>query len=734
MAQPAPRLRAHGRGQPATDAVLTAARERRRTARLADLAPLLVLGLWTLGVLLLLAWHGSDNHYVFRDEANAIVLGRIISTDVSQAITGTVARGPERMTSLFAGAAASLADGPARQVALLHLWAAVCQALVTIPVFLAAREFGLGRWPALVPAALASTGSFAFYGIFTLNTSIGVLTGALLLWGMVRALRRPGLATDLLIAVALALLVLSRLGWAPLVAALAPAVLAAIWLERPADERVGTWFARLPGRLLRRHPLLAPAAAVLIVVALVSGPSSLLGGEMYGGVRLQPPLDLPVLWDNTRVLGAHLAIGLALVPLVLALPLLVRGLVRPTDAMEGGFAWLVLGLLVVFSYAYYFSMNEDRYFAILVAPLALAAALAVFRRPPPLWAIGVSGVVVVALVASSYEWPVRDPYDYFIAPTSRFFGDVVVGKIVQRLPGSAELWAVLVTAVAVGAALLVVAVARRPRALGRAGLAGAGVVLAGVLAFQVAAMDHPARKFTQLVGMEQVTDAQLELLDRGGGGDAVQPLAVDGLVDPDLAAQLQILEGYNRTLQLTPFSVGRASKVPGLSLQGTLDWRTGRVRGQPPTPVLLQVAGTAPIGFEGRLLPIEPAFPWAQLVRPELPLQATWFMRGTEQDRYPAAGRAVVVRVWPTGRANRCLTGEALAHPFADGPARFRLSGGGRTRTGVLKPTVPRPIALPVSATRPTTFELTGQARRASDGVVRGPTLSSLAVVRCPRR
>ena len=730
-----PRLRAHERELRATSTLLTSAdAPRSRRARLAEQAPLVVLGLWTLLVAALLARLAVDNHYVFRDEANAIVLGRDIANDLSVALTGSLARGPERMTGLFAGVAASVSDSPSRQVELLHLWAALCQALVTVPVWLAARELRLSRWQALVPATIATAGSFAFFGVFTLNTAIGSLTAALLLWAMLRSLRRPGLVADLLVLATLALLALSRIGWAPLVVALAPAVLAAAWFGRPEGERLLIWLRRLPRRLLERHPLLAPAALVLLVVALVAGPSSLLGGEMYGGVRLQPQLDLSVLWDNTRTLGAHLAIGMAIVPFVLALPLLARGLVRPADGLEGGFAWLVLGLLVVFSYAYYFSMNEDRYFAVLVAPLALAGALAVFRRPPPLWSVAVSGVLVAALVATSYSWPVADAYSYFIAPTSRFFGDVVLGKLTQRLPGSAEQWAAIVVVVATAGALLVVAVAHSPQRLGRAGIAGAGIVLAGVLAFQLAAMDHPGRKFTQYVGMKAVTDEQLELVDRVGGGTAVRPLGVDGSVDPDLAAQLQMFEAYNSSLSLNPYRIGRGPDRIATPLDATVDWRTGRVDGAEPAALLLQVAGAASIGFEGEQLPPREPFPWAQLVRPSSPLRVSWVVRGTQPDRYPAGGTSVMVRVFPNGRGGRCLTGLVLAHPFVTGRVRYRLTGARRPLQGKLQAGAPRSIALPVSATRPTTFTLSGQARQTTGGLTHGPTLSDLAVGRCPRR
>jgi len=702
--------------------------------RLIALAPFLVLGAWTVLVTAVLARLAIDNHYVFRDEANAIVLGRGIANDVSLAITGSLARGPERMTSLFAGAAVWLVNDPTRQIELLHLWAALCEGLVAIPVWLAARELGLGRWQALVPATIASAGSFAFYGIFTLNGAIGSLAAALLLWAMARVITRPGVVSDVLVCVTVGLLALSRIGWAPLVVALAPAVLAAVWLERPPGETARTWVGRLPRRLLRRHPLLVPLAGLVLLAVLVRGPSSLLGGKLYGGSRLNPQLELSVLWDNTRILAAHLAIGTAIVPFVLALPLLARDLVRPAQPREGAFAWLVLALVVIFSYAYYYSMNEDRYFAVLVPPLVLAGALAVFWRPPPLWSVVVSGALVVALVATSYTWPVHDVFAYFTAPTSRFFEDVVVGKLTQRLPGSEAFCAALVTAAGALAAVLAVAIARRSVRPGRLGLAVGGVLLAGVLVFQLAAMDHPARKFTQLAGMTELRPAQLELLDRAGGGAIVRPLAVDGVVDPDLDAQLQLFQAYDESLSMLPFSIQREAQEPAVPTDTRLDWRSGRIRTSDPPRLILQMAGAEQVGIVGRKLVLPEPFPWAQLVRPQAPLRAAWILRGTEADRYPEAGTPVVLQVFPTGRPRMCVAGAAIAHPFADAPVRFRLAGGGLSRRGTLQPGVMQPFSIPVSAARPTRIVLSGQGRRLSNGTSRGPTVVTVSVLPCRGR
>lgn len=710
----------------------TGAPSRARERALA-LAPFAVLGLWTLLVTALVARIGFHNHYVFRDEVNAILLGREITQDLSFAIHGSVARGPERMTSLFAALAAWASDSPTRQVELLHLMTALCQGLVTVPTWLAARELRLSRWQALVPAALASTGSFAFYGIFTLNTSVGLLTATLLLWAMTRALRRPGVVSDLLVAVSLGLLVLARIGWAPLVVALVPAVLATCWLERPAGERVGGWLRRLPLRLLRRHPLLAPAALALLLVALAAGPDALLGGEQYGGIRLGVHLVGSVVWDNTRLLLAHLAIALAFVPLALALPFVARALVRPADPLEGGWAWLVLGLLIAFSYAYYASLNEDRYLAVLAPPLALCAALAIFRRPLPLWAVGAGGAIVALLVGTSSA-VVTDPvYGYFIAPTWHFLDEAVVRRLASVGPDDPKLLAGAVAAAAAVAAVVAAAAVQRPRPLTRGWLAAALLVLAGVLAFQLASMDHPARKLTERVGMTTLGARELEFVDRAAGDGLVQPLAVDGGTDPDLAAQMQILQAYNQRIA-GPYFVARVAD-PAIPTDALVDRRTGAVAvSKPPPRLLLQVAGAAPIGFAGTVLPPDPNFPWAQLVRLDEPLRATWAMRGAQPDRYPLGGTPIELRVFAPRARGRCVTGQVFAHPTLRRAVSYRLAGGGSVLRGRVAPTKPVSFARPLTPRAATTFTLSGGAGTGADGVSRGPTLYGVAVGPCPGR
>jgi hypothetical protein len=698
--------------------------------------PMFALAGVVLGMAVLLGRVAITNHNVFLDESDAILFGRAIAEDPSLAFSSqAVAKGPERLTSIVTALIATVTDSPSRQVWLLHAVLALCQALVAVPAWLAGRQLGLGRWAAVVAASIAASGSFAFYGIFTLNQSLGLLCATAMLWAMVRALRQPGLRSDLAVLTTLAATALARFGWAPLVVALVPGALAAAWFGRSDGERLGPWVRALPRRLMRRHPLLLPALVLGIVVAIASGPSSLLGGELYGGGRLEVDLELPTLWDNSRLLFSHLAIGLGLVPFILAVPALLRDLAKPADATSGGFAWLVLGLLAVFSYAYYASMNEDRYLAVLAPPFALAGVLAVCRRPPPVWAVLVSGLLSARLVVTSYAFPESGPFDFFVAPTSMFFQRVVVGQVSTHLPVSAADVPTLALLVAVGAALVVAVVARMPGPRRPLASVAAAVVLAGVLAFQVAAADHPARKFVDGAGTPDAPMDAPSFIDRAARGARAEPLAVDNVIHPDLGGQLRFLQVYNRTVD-AGMAVMRRPLPPGTpppqTTTVTVDWRTGRadVVGTVPT-ILLQRPAFNPVGFVGTLVPGSPYYPFVQLVRLRDPLNTLWIARGDSVEGHPQRGDPLRVRVFPPSGRPSCVRGGIAHHPLADRRGSYRLSGATRTVRGPAQPGVPDRFIARVRGGRPTTLVLRGSGARLPDGAWLGPTFVELGVGPC---
>jgi hypothetical protein len=687
-----------------------------------------------VGVTVLVGRIAVTNHHVFTDEANAIFFGRGIANDLSVAWRGDSARGVERLTSLMTALIAATTDSASRQLWLLHAVMAPLQALVAVPTWLAGRHLGLSRWAAVAAAAVAAGGSFAFYGIFTLNQSVGLLCVTAMLWAMVRALRRPGLGSDLIVLAALAATALARIGWAPLVVALAPAVLAAIWFERPGGERLGGWFRAVPARLARRHPVLVPVFALGVLAAIAWGPSELLGGAQYGGVRLEPDLELATLWDNSRFLFSHLAIGLALVPFILAVPALIRDLARPADAVSGAYAWLVLGMVVIFSYAYYASMNEDRYLAVLGPPFALAAALAVFGRPPPVWAVVVSGLLSTRLVATSYRWPEEGPFGFFVAPTSRFV-ERGVDRLAAELPFSASVVATVAVLAAGAAALVVVLVVRTPQPRRRLATAAAAIVLAGVLAFQVAAADHPARKFVEAVGMPQVPVEAPSFIDRAARGGHVEPLAVDDAIDPDLNSQLLSLQVYNHSLGGWGMAVVRGAPPEAPNPRAAtvdVDWRDGGtvVEGVPPD-VLLQKSGFSAVGFAGAALPTSPYYPFARLQRLRQPLETLWIVRGDSVQGYPERGEPIRLRVFPPAGGRACVVGGVAAHGDADRTSPYRVSGPSQTLRGVADRRAPDRFVAAVPAGRPSTLVLRGGAVRLPDGSWLGPTFVDLHVGDC---
>ena len=693
--------------------------------------PLFALAGVVVGMTVLIGRIAVSNHHVFIDEFAAINFGRAIASDPSLIDANGLARGPERAVSLITALIDGTSDSAIEQMWLLHAVMALCQALVAVPVWLAGRELGLSRWAAVVAAAIAAGGSFAMYGITTLNQPIGLLCATTMLWAMVRALRRPGLASDLLVLAALAATALARVGWAPLVIALVPGTLAAAWFGRPAGEGPRRWLRALPARLVRRHPVLVPILVLGIFVAVVSGPSTLLGGEHYGGVALDAHIELDTLWDNARRHFSHLAIGLALVPFILAIPLLVRDLARPPDATSGGFAWMVLGLLVVFSYIHYTAVAEDRYLAVAAPPLALAGVLAVFRRPPPMWAVLVSGLLTARLVATSYAWPSVGPYDPFFAPTSFFFERIVVGNLLGRLPflhGDRPTIALLG---ALAAALVVVAVARRPKLRTPVGLSAAAIVLCGVLAFQVFAAEYPARKFVEAVGTPDVPTKDINFIDRAAKGGRVEPLAVDGVVDPDLFGQLFFLRTYNRTLG-AGLAVIRVPGAPGPPQPVQVDWRTGDadVTGQVPD-LLLMKPGFNAVGFSGTSVAGSSYYPYAALQHLQRPLDTLWIVRGDSLQGYPLRGRPIRLRVFPPTDRRTCVQGLVAVNPTADRPSRYRIDGALDRLRGVVQPQVPNEFIARVPGGRPTTLVLHGGAGRLPDGTSLGPSFFNLSVAEC---
>jgi hypothetical protein len=392
-------------------------------------------------------------------------------------------------------------------------------------------------------------------------------------------------------------------------------------------------------------------------------------------------------------------------------------------------------MVALFSYAYYSSLNEDRYIAVLVPPFAIAGVLAVCRRPPPVWAVLVSGLITARLVATSYAWPGQGPFDFFLAPSSLYFERIVVGDLAGRLPFSSSHFPTLALLAAAAAALLVVVVARRPGARGTVGLAAAGVVVAGVLAFQVSAAEYPARKFTEAAGLPNVADSDLSFVDRAAGGGHVEPLAVDDALPPELSGQLVLLRAYNETLG-RGMTVLRRPLPPDLALvhasRARVDWRTGDTELTGPAPdLVLEATGFEAVRFQGEELPPPQLFTALRLRRVRQPLRALWVIRGDSSEGFPEEGRPLRLRVFPPAGGPTCVAGAVAVHALADRPSRYRISGAGRPVRGKAAYGTPGAFRVRVPGGHPTTLTLRGGAARLPDGRELGPTFTGLRVAAC---
>jgi hypothetical protein len=576
---------------------------------------------------------GWDYQSVFADEAAVVGFARAIEADPSMFLHGSLAKGPERLTSLLGAVAGLVGGGTPAELAIFHVLVAAASALAAVPVYALARGLRMSPLEALVPAALAIVGPLAMFSLTFLNGSVGYLCATTLLWTMWRALVRPGLTSDLFVLVALVLTALGRVGWAPIVAALPPAVLVQAWRERPAQEHVATWLKRLPHRIVTRHPLLLPAAAVIVVVVVVRGAGSLIGTQ-YGGTRLQPHVTLEGLWDNSRLLVSHLALGTGVVALMLAAPALVAQLIRPRDRELGAFAVLVPGILAVFSYAYYLSMNEDRYFLALVPLIAIGFGVAVFRAAVPVWAAALGALAVGRLVVTSAHWPDATPFDVFAAPGSIFFQRVVVGNLAVHLPFDTTEVPTVALLIFGAAALGVAAAVRYGRRLPRpAGIGAAAVLLTGMFAYQAAAGLYAPKEFVDGVGRPGISFAQMSFVDELLGVHDAQPLMVDGGLPPQQGAELRELQTFNRSVGRgfavfrgrTAWSAFRAAAKPA----AMIDPATGhvRLRGAPPH-VLLELADGSAAGFAGDPTSSSAAFPYVKARRLRLPLRARYVVEG----------------------------------------------------------------------------------------------------------
>ncbi|HEY1317309.1 MAG TPA: glycosyltransferase family 39 protein [Gaiella sp.] len=379
---------------------------RERAARIPDVAWLTgIIVLSVLGRLWLV--HEMPGPYIFVDELIYSELAKSLADTGSFAIRGVPVHGYSILYPALIAPAYRLFDALPDAYAAAKATNAVAMSLAAVPAWLLARRV-VGRWPALLAAALALVVPSMAYTATIVTENLFYPVALLFAWVLVLVLERPTLVRVGLLAVVLVAAIATRSQALGFVAAavLAPFVLALL---------------RWDARVLR--PFLPFVGAAVAIVLLVLGGQLLRGGSLSdllgaysvvgeGGYDVGQVLRF-WLW-HVEVVTLYICV----VPVVALVVLLFQAR-RLAPALQAHLAatlsLVATSTLVVAAFASRFASDrvQDRYLFFL-APLLGIVLLAWVElgAPRPLLALGVGAVVAVGLVTAF-------PYDRFVGEPAK---------------------------------------------------------------------------------------------------------------------------------------------------------------------------------------------------------------------------------------------------------------------------------------------------------------------------
>lgn len=242
---------------------------------------------------------------------------------------------------------------------------------------------------------------------------------------------------------------------------------------------------------LRRHRWLLAAAAVALVVYLITRPN-LVGVYSRSGVT-SGAIDVPGLWLFGRELLAYVTVGVALVPLAMAAAWALQTLWRPLTRDQHAFALMAaitvpLLVLAVGSFtARYTPQGINSRYLFYIGPLLFVGMVAlVADRRPATWPLVVAGLGVAWLV---YGATISQAGPSLVSPEQTFH-TVLAGRSAQvgkglGMPQLSFPHLMAVVAVVVVALLVVARRTRWGRPLGIAILAGVTLFCAAETAYSL---------------------------------------------------------------------------------------------------------------------------------------------------------------------------------------------------------------------------------------------------------
>jgi hypothetical protein len=550
----------------------------------------------------------------------------------------------------------------------VHGLNAAIMASTAIPAYLLAREVVRSRWAAYLVAALTVAVPWMTMATMMLTEVAAYPAFAWAMLGIQRSLAEPSLRRDVIALGGIALAFAARTQFL-LLAPLYLLVVVVHEVSYPLATRQGDSIRARFGEgvrsLLRNHRHLSIAGAVAVVLAGPLAAAGLLDqllGRYDTTIHKGPLLPHGVLKASAQHLD-FVAVGVGILPFVLAAAWGLGSLVRPSSRRNHGYAvLLVLAVVALTLETASFNLRfaaggtlQDRYLFYIV-PLLFVGMAACFLDSRRRWLSVIVAGGVFAWMATLVTW---EPYDLpFFASPDHVFHHVLDGQSyhLAQILGLHDLSPTVT--VAVGALVLSGGSA--------AGMLKAGrmqtLMVAGALVLTFCVVET-AYVLNNVVDSIRASSANTVLKGRDWIDQAVPSGSdVGGVVSPinstwdgrpvwiypgTTSAAWQDTEFWNKTLDRAFLYRNFGEYAPFYTGKLSLDFETGRVALSDSIDYLavsssdlrIRVAGTIVTRGSGGF----------DLLKPKLPHRANWATQGLPPDGWTVPEQPIRLRLYPSG-------------------------------------------------------------------------------------
>ena len=614
----------------------------------------------------LLYW--SLNTHVFQnDEDQYVYLSRWLQTDLPSSLWNFdfYGRGLQRLEVWLLAVPSALFDSPwsLRGGRILNALAWVSTA---IPVYLLGRRLQLRpRWAAL-PAVVSVVVPWSVVTTAFLTENVAYPACLWALWAIWRTAVKPGVRADLL-ALALVLIAgLARTGLL-LLAPVLPLVVAGTGLRcatGPPGARVRA--------LLREHIVLWAAVAFGLLLLVLGFSDRLAGGYLTGlGFNLHTMLARQGGYLSKVVLGT------GFLPAAVGLPWVVTQLARSRDRDTFAFALLVVVAALGLLYSLNTAGRDERYVLYLAPLVLLPATLAVARREVSALGLGITSVLLAAMLVRVQWIPGQGPWGYFISPVEMFYLGPIGARLDRSLPGGLDT-ALDVAALGLGATgvglALILAHRRAWLTTGRV----AAIVAAVALIVPLQAQYALTRFVNQAGGKSGPSDRALAFADTAApAGHKIGEFLEGAGKDPWYWPVWQQVQFYNERIDAA-YSLGaNTTPIPtGDPLYENLGFDTTTGRISAPLPDYMVVPSTVGMArLRGEVISAPPFVP-VYLLRISQPATLAWSADGFDPYGAVKDGDDATVRFYGPGA--QCATLTFLAPPDRPDALAGRAERAGR--------------------------------------------------------